>query len=220
MRIVIVGKDILAESFQQKGCLVWDDDAFKPEIDLRRLDEFDVVVNCINRRIGDFEETFYANSLVARALSNYCDIKNKKFVQMSTGCAYDQLDQDNKETDLMAFRSNYALTKLTAEQFCHKNDLILRPALLFGNRNQLNSKQNFVSSRVIVEAALSLIYSGQNGVFNVACEGKVTLQEIAARIDISSWVKQELYSIISLDKLKNFYKPPQIMEELEHYGKI
>lgn len=214
MRIVVVG-NFLKQAFTQKGQLVWDEDLFKPEADLKRLDEFDVIINCIDQKDGDVEEIFYQNVLVARALGKYCNIQNKKFVQMSTGCLYGQLNQENKETDPIVSRCDYTLTKLAAERFCHENDLILRPGLFWGNRNEFSGEQNFVSPEVVVEATLSLIYAGQSGIFNVAYEGKTTISEIATRIDISAWQTQKLCSVMGLNKLKNFYRPPSIKETYE-----
>lgn len=213
MRIVVVG-NFLNQAFTQKGQLVWNEDLFKPETDFKRLNEFDVIINCIDRKDGDFEEIFYQNVLVARALSKYCNIQNKKFVQMSTGCLYDRFDQENKETDSVVSRCDYTLTKLAAERFCHENDLILRLGLFWGNRNEFDGEQNFVNPEVVVEATLSLIYAGQSGIFNVACEGKTTISEISNQIDISAWQMQKLCGVMSLSKLKNFYKPPQLMEKI------
>jgi len=212
MRTIVVGAGFLGMAFKEKGHLVWDRNQFKPETDLKRLDEFDVVINCIGKSDtqwceDNFQDAFYSNALIVRAMSTYCKTKDIKFVHVSTGCLYDKLDEPSTETDPIAARNNYLVTKWSGEQFCHKGDLILRSGLLFGQEkveNNLLCKilefNSYTSTDVFVDAALALIWAGQNGIFNVACDGSATM---------------------CLNKLKNYYKPPKLRSEIERcYGEI
>lgn len=112
MRIIIVGAGFLGKTFERKGHLVWGRDQFKPETDLKRLDEFDVVVNCIGKSNTRWcEDAFYSNALITRAISGYCSMKDKQFVHISTGCLYDQPDIENKESGFTVAHCNYTVTK-------------------------------------------------------------------------------------------------------------
>lgn len=80
MRIIVLGRGFLGRAFANKGFVVWGKEQFRPESNLKRLDEFDVVINCIGKSDTrwcetNFEEAFYSNALVTRALSGYCNMK-------------------------------------------------------------------------------------------------------------------------------------------------
>jgi dTDP-4-dehydrorhamnose reductase len=228
--------------------LVWNKDQFKPETDLERLCEFDVVINCIGKSDtrwceSHFEEAFYSNALTVRALSNYCKVKKLKFVHVSTGCLYDGSNEniDNTENDFIAAHCNYVITKWAAEKFCNPMDLIVRPRLLFGtepcNKNLLcrlpkykkftsDVLDSITSTDILVDATISLLYAGQFGVFNVACEGPISMYNIAELIGIDSpkpakareIIEQEcLYLVnnrMSIEKLRKFYTPPTAVSEI------
>lgn len=83
---------------------------------------------------------------------------------------------------------------------------------------------------MVVDAAIALIYAGQTGIFNVACDGKATIQEIAELIGLNEphpsvmevtaedlRTMEKIYlvnNIMCLNKLKNFYKPPKLRDEI------
>jgi len=244
MRILVVGRGFLGRAFERKGILTWGRKEFQPEVNIKRVDEFDVVVNCIGKSDTrwcetNFMEAFYSNAIIPKGLSAYCNKNNIRFVHVSTGCLYDKVGIENKETDFLSAHCNYTVTKWSGENFCNSNDLIIRPRLLFGTEKSdknlicklpkfdkfLTEVNSYTSVDVIVDAVLALIEAGQKGIFNVACDGTATVKELAGWIGVhgeditaEELVKREnLYlvnNVMCLNKLKNFYEPPKLHDEV------
>jgi dTDP-4-dehydrorhamnose reductase len=181
------------------------------------------------------------NSVFVSVLSSYCEKFGKKLVQISTGCVYDKNNSPQKETDFVSSHCRYVVSKLNAEYSCHPNDLILRPRLYFSdqeNKNNLLSKlpefshhlteiNSYTSTKTIVEATQALLKAKQSGLFNIAQEGYATIEQICKNLGlpekplISGLELQRsqglalVNNIMDISKLKRFYQPRKLKEELQ-----
>ena len=188
-----------------------------------------------------WKNILHTNSIFVSVLSWYCREFGKKLVHISTGCVYDKNNSPQKETDFVSSHCRYVVSKLNAEYSCHPNDLILRPRLYFGDvddKNNLLTKlpkfnkhlteiNSYTSTRTIVEAAETLLRHNQSGVFNVAQEGYATIEQICKnlglpeKLPISGLELQRsqglalVNNIMDISKLKRFYQPRKLKEELQ-----
>ena len=202
MKVIVLGNGFLGTKFSMRGYEVWGRDKFTVQeyTNLRFLDRYDVIINCIAKsntrwceKSANFQEALWSNGEVPRLLSEYCTIHNKQFVHISTGCLYDNGAQDQSEDGHLVAHLNYTVTKWVGEQGCIGDDLILRPRLLFGDhwsRNNLLCKlpnftrfvsevNSYTSTDVVVNAVEHLLKAKQSGVFNVACGGNAMVLELA-----------------------------------------
>ena len=189
----------------------------------------------------NFASALWSNGKVPDILSNYCKTMGKKFVHISTGCLYDDGILPQSEDNLLAAHCNYTVTKWIGEQGCNERDLILRPRLLFGDfkpkgRNNLLCKfpqftrflvdqNSYTSLDVIVDAFEVLVKNKQSGIFNVACDGYASPYEIAQWIGLRGekimakelWESEGLHlvnNMMNLSKLRQFYQPPKLYDEI------
>lgn len=252
MKIVVLGSGYLGSTFAKYGVEVLSREDFTIDHGVFSTDQYldatlnryDVIINCIaksNTRYCEehFNEAYYSNATVPALLSSWCERNGKKFVQISTGCLYDKNNVQQTETDFLAAHCNYTLTKWIGEKNCQLTDLIIRPRLFFDDsarpNNLLNKVRKFErlvnridslsSTDVVVAATLKLISSRCYGVFNVACDGFISMQAVGRLMGLEKEAiaieevrkQQGLYlvnSIMSLDKLKNYYVPPMVEDEI------
>jgi nucleoside-diphosphate-sugar epimerase len=156
-----------------------------------KLEEYDVIVNCIAKtdtkwteNPDNFSETWQTNVELVQKLSEYCGRTDKKFVHISTGDLYGNSFEweKNVETNFnLNSETNYRLTKLVAERLCSPNDLILRIRLPFDARN--HPKNLVIKSRRytkfyqwanvytyvpdLIKATNILLENDKTGIFNV-----------------------------------------------------
>lgn len=251
-KIVVLGEGYLGSTFKQRGFVTLNKEQFNITTFTsdyylsQRLDDYDVIINCIaksNTRYCEenYKDALFSNAEVPGILSTWCNQNNRKFVHISTGCLYDRNDTPQLETDFLAAHCNYTLTKWIGEKNCNfSNDLIIRPRLLFDNStrpvNLLNKLRRFdmlcdeldsvSSTDVVVSAIEALLQNGCVGVFNVACDGYISMHQIGMVmqqykpiISIDEIRKTQglhlVNNIMSLDKLKRYYKPPNIVNEIK-----
>jgi len=211
----------------------------------KELSGADVIINCIaksNTRWCEknFKEAFWSNCNVPRQLSEFCVERGIKFVHISTGCLYDSGMHTHSEDDFMTAHCNYTITKWVGEKWLNEGDLILRPRLLFGDFEDkgnllcklpkfthfLNAFNSYISVSVLVDAIVALLEREQSGVFNVACDGITTVMDLARTIGLDGigiteeelHEREHLYlvnNIMNLDKLKQFYQPPDLLTEIK-----
>jgi dTDP-4-dehydrorhamnose reductase len=189
----------------------------------------------------NFPTALWVNGIIPGIFSDYCAMYNKKFVHISTGCLYDDGAFPQTENSLLAAHCNYTVTKWVGEQGCNKKDLILRPRLLFGDfkpegRNNLLCKlpqftrflinqNSYTSVDTIVDAFEALVKNEQSGIFNVACDGYASPYEIAEWIGLKGekmraaelWESEGLHLVnntMNLSKLREFYQPPDLKDEI------
>lgn len=192
---------------------------------------------------NNFDEALVVNGMFPGILSEVCDEKDIKLVHISTGCLYDITDPPQKETDFTVTHCNYTLTKKLGELGVNPmQELIIRPRLLFGDvvdKNNLLCKMHkfkrlvdapdsLTSTDVIVKAIEALLEADEVGYYNVACDGHISIFEIGRMLGFPSannpamtpeeLRKQEnLYLVnntLDLSKLKQYYQPPNIIDEL------
>lgn len=145
-----------------------------------------------------------------------------------------------KETDFIESHCNYVVAKIAGENFCKpERDLIIRPRLYFSeseDRNNLLCKlpkftkflgnaNTYTSCQTIVEATKALLENEQVGVFNVGQEGYLSLMQVANLLGLDGeliWEhhlhkSEKLFlvnNVMDMSKLKEFYQPRDIEEEL------
>jgi len=252
-KILILGRGYLGREYERHGFEVWGRDKFEMTPDFEctlealhtRLGSYDTIVNCIGKsntrwceESRNFPEALLINGQLPGVLSAYCRQYDKKFVHISTGCLYDNIDKPNEETDFISAHCGYTVTKYAGEMYCNTNrDLILRPRLYFSDvadRNNLLSKlskfssytndayDSFTCTSTIVSATKALLDNGQSGVFNVAQVGRATIAQIAhycglevkATNHAEDLRKREgLYlvnNVMNIDKLMKYFRPADI----------
>lgn len=251
MKIIVVGNGYLGSTFGKYGIEVLGRDKFYIHYGCddayltATFGEYDVIINCIaksNTRFceTEFTKAFMSNSNIPGVLSNWCAKNGKKFVHISTGCLYDKNNIPQKETDDLAAHCNYTLTKWVGEKQCNpERDLIIRPRLFFDGSdrpsNLLNKIKRFdklcreldsvSSTDTVVNATLALIENQATGVFNVACDGYISMHEIGVLMGFDKdWIsideirKQQGLHLVNntmdLSKLKKYFIPPMIEDEV------
>jgi dTDP-4-dehydrorhamnose reductase len=257
-KILVLGKGYLGKEFERHGFETWGKRKFKVDYlnekvsghKLSDLKEYDVIVNCIGKsntrwceKKKNFKEALYVNGELPNVLSMFCNQNNMKFVQISTGCLYDDTTKPNKEDSFLSAHCNYTITKWVGEIGCNpKTDLIIRPRLFFSD---IDSKNNLLSklskfksytgdmqdsvtcTSTIVGAVKELLTANQSGIFNVAQAGSGTIADIAGWCGIK--VKQTntanelreqqgLYlvnNVMDITKLQKFYTPMGIEDSVK-----
>ena len=250
MKTIVLGKGFLGKKFEQKGFEVWGRDKFNllpnKSFQLAKLQDCDIIINCIAKsntrwceKAENFHEALWANGDIPLILSDYCKTHGKRFVHISTGCLYDSGTKPYTEGDFRTTHCNYTVTKWVGEQGLSKEDLVLRPRLLFGDFHDksnllcklpkfthfLNAFNSYISVGVLVEAIITLLACGQSGIFNVACDGVATVADLAELVGLDGELidedelhqRENLYlvnNVMNLDKLKKFYQPPHLSSEI------
>ena len=249
MRAIVLGAGFLGKAFEKAGFEVWGKDKMMlpalPDV-MDRLMPYDVVINCIGKSNtrwcedrDNFQAAMLSNAAIPRILSDYCMGTDKQFVHISTGCLYDHLTRGNTEKSFKTAHCNYTVTKWAGEMGCHEWDLVLRPRLLFSDAvhpKNLLSKiatydrflteyNSYTSLRIIVEATKVLLVAEQTGVFNVACDGCLTVYDIATimglrggKINSKEMHRAQKLFLVSntmdIAKLYKFYQPPTLKDEV------
>ena len=156
-----------------------------------RMDEYDVVVNCIantDTYSENKEKHWKANYELVTFLAEYCDDNRKKLVHISTDYLYQNSVDEAKEEDEPLFEHTwYMFTKLLADEYLKehaKNYLICRlshkpypfPYDSAWDDVITNADYTPVISGLVIE----LIKNGADGLYNVGTEKK-TIYELAQR---------------------------------------
>jgi dTDP-4-dehydrorhamnose reductase len=252
VEIIVLGRGFLGLAFEKKGYKVLSKSDFFIDHNINELYEnyfinkADVIINCIGKsdtrwceKRENFSETLWSNGLLPGILSDFCRERNKKFVHISTGCLYDDKTKLNTEDGFIAAHCNYTATKWIGEKKCNPDrDLIIRPRLYFGDfahKNNLilkmmkfskflDEKNSFTSVHVIVDAIEKLIRENQYGIFNLSCDGSMTIYELAEIIGLSGIKIKEkdlhdsehvylVNNVMDISKVKKFYNPPLLKDE-------
>jgi dTDP-4-dehydrorhamnose reductase len=262
--VLVLGNGFLGKQYKKNGYTVWGRDQL--DIDPNNIegsldvlftkevcDKFDTIINCIgnaNTRMCEdplYWDVVYAiNAHLPKVLSGLCELHGIKFVQISSGCVYDQNNEPQREDSYLSSHCRYVVSKLAGEFNCHSNDLILRPRLYFGETkdgNNLLSKitnfktfltemNSYTSVQTIVEATVALLNNDCSGVFNVAQRGVTNLVDIAEAVGLkvggtlsgSQLRDQEgLYlvnNIMDISKLEQYYTPRPIITEIKRCWNI
>jgi len=251
MKTVVLGGGFLGTAFKKAGMKVWDSKQFyvtEENIDdiIHELDDFKVIINCMGKSNTRWceenaKDAVWSNAVLPTALSEYCSDNDKYLVHISTGCLYDRNDRPQRESDFIAAHCQYTMSKWLGESMLDlDHDLVIRPRLFFGDfedRNNLlcklpnfdrfvNELNSYTSVHTIVNATRELIKADQRGIFNVACDGWMTVHQVAELMGIEGDVMSEeelhheqgLYLVnntMDISKLKQFYKPPKLEDEIK-----
>ena len=263
MKILVIGNGFLGQEYASMGYETicnsrWDVYDLIDQVKLSffsegkeyidKINNADAIINCVgmsDTRLCEtnFEDAYFANALVPKILSKICNLYNKKFVHISTGCLYDEIGRPCTEEDFLAAHCAYTVTKYAGEKYCAPRDLILRPRLLFSDKKQ-EKRNNLVQkllkfntfvdefnsvtwNKTIVEATIALLEADQVGVFNVANEGIHTIYDIATKMLGKTGEKMSgaelrksqglhlVNNVMDLTKLKKFYQPPTVEEAIK-----
>lgn len=256
--VIVLGKGYLGKEFERHGIETWGRDKFNIEypynstnIDkqLELLKNYKVVINCIAKsntrwceQNENFEEALFVNGCIPKILSRFCNKHDIQFVQISTGCLYDDITKPNNEKSFISAHCNYTITKWIGEVYCNKQDLIMRPRLYFSDikdKNNLLCKlpsfnhyvgdvvNSLTCTSTIVGAVKELIFFQQHGIFNVAQQGSATMADIASwcNLPVNSTItseelrnKENLYlvnNVMDISKLLPFYVPLNIENSIK-----
>lgn len=251
-KILVLGRGYLGTEFERHGIETWGKDKFQIQFSdkailgyqLEELKNYDVVVNCIGKsntrwceEDENFSEALFVNGYLPGIISDFCKENNIRFVQVSTGCLYDNVEEPNTESAFKGAHCNYTITKWIGELQCNKQDLIVRPRLYFSDvedRNNLLCKlpkfntytgdklDSFSCTSTIVGAVKALTTAEQSGIFNVAQIGSATIARIAhwcglpiKGVHTANQLreKEDLYlvnNVMDVSKLLKFYQPTDI----------
>lgn len=264
-RLLVLGRGYLGREFERYGHTVVGRDGFQfdPDdpgeameqlVDLLHRDQPDAVVNCIGcadtracEDLDNWDNTFQVNTMLPAHLSEWLEYREETFVHISTGCLYDGqtgVDPATEESPLET-HCHYTVSKQAGENNCNKeHDLILRPRLLFSDREHpanlltklqkfdrfINAPNSYTSLRTIVEATESLVLAKQVGVFNVAQDVRamyLSPWDIARNLGIKGEEmsveelreEQGIYlvnNVMDINKLRQFYEPRVIGDEIAY----
>lgn len=168
------------------------------------------------------------NGILPSRLSTLCAEHGKRLVHISTGCLYDCNDYPQTETEFTVSHCRYTVAKWVGENGLNPDrDLILRPRLLFNDQahpknllwklrhftSYLDELNSFTHTADVVRATTALVAAGCVGIFNVACEGYLTVYDLAHLIGLRGGklnantlrTREGIYlvnNILNLDKLK------------------
>ncbi len=192
----------------------------------------------------NWDTVFAINGELPKYLSRRCDKLGKQFVHISSGCVYDKNNTPQTEESPLASHCKYVVSKLAGEFGCSENTLILRPRLFFGSihdkgnlfdkmdnfKEFLTEMNSFTSVETVAISASHLIKNNCKGVFNVADEGYTNMSEIAKiwygddryknTLSASSLCESQglvlVNNILNIDKLKQYYQPPNVIDDILH----
>ncbi|MDA1192341.1 MAG: sugar nucleotide-binding protein, partial [Candidatus Poribacteria bacterium] len=180
------------------------------------------------------------SGILPARLSELCAEHGKKFVHISTGCLYDRNDYPQAETDFTVSHCRYTVAKWVGECGVDPSrDLVLRPRLFFGGTEDpknllcklprfasyLEELNSYTNVEEVVNATRVLLDADASGVFNVACDGYLTVYDIAqliglrgGKIHADTLHRQEglflVNNILDLSKLKQFYQPKRLVDSV------
>jgi len=218
MKVVVLGNGLLgSELINQTGwdCISRKDgfDALRPKFSL--LNKYDVIINCIANTDSysqDMDAHMNVNYKFVVKLSDYCNKKGKKLVQISTEFVYANNLEQPDETD-REFPDNtwYAKSKLLADQYItvtNPTALICRElhkSLDIKTYNQIwDIKTSGDTVDKIANLIIKLVKKQANGIFNVGTGSKPLhqLAPTASVIEPPAQVPKD--TRMNLDKLNSF----------------
>lgn len=155
----------------------------------RKIDEYDVIVNCIaftNTYSDDKETHWNVNYRRTCDLVDYCFSTKKKLIHISTDYVYSGSVENASEEDVPVHCQNwYGYTKLISDAYVQLRSwryLLIRTSFKprpFPYPKAINTQiGNFDYVDVITEKIINLINKNKDGVYNVGTEKK-TIAELA-----------------------------------------
>lgn len=245
-KTLVLGRGFVGKEFERYGFTVKDrsyvnvDEIIEGTYSKVFIEElldgkYDNIVNCIGisdtRYCEDKNNWLKVQTIngdFVRHLSNICKFYGKKFVHISTGCLYENTQGLKYENGKTETHCNYTVSKMIGELHCNKDDLILRPRLLFNKYKDpknllyklekfnkfLNEFNTVCSTEEIVNSTIELLKRNLNGVYNIGNTGTYTISQLADAFRQPEWYEvmdqhelicsQKLHlvnNVMSLDKL-------------------
>ncbi len=266
-KVLVLGKGFLGREFERQGFTVWGRDKFEYNrtidgkkhgksswfiYDRDEAMKYDVVINTIGMTSTracekNPQEALNVNGHLVESLHRI--FEHAKFVQISTGCLYDNYLDINTEEAFVSAHCAYTVSKWVGEMSCDKTkDLIIRPRLLFGSecvpQNFLyrlqsykyaveDRQDSFTSIIDLVSALKNLIAWNAVGIYNVANSGSLSVKEVCDLLGIKDKepvnikrIRQTegiylVNNVMDISKLKIGYYPRGIKEALkEEFNKM
>lgn len=182
------------------------------------LDEFETVVNCIaytKTYEENFENNWQINLEFLDKLIDYCNLKEKKLVHISTDYIYSNSVENATEKDIPVHLNTwYGYTKLVGDalvQLRCKKHLVCRlshkPNPFPYDNAWIDIKTNCDYVDIISELVIKLINSKSTGVYNVGTEVK-SIYELAKKTKSEVRPSNKPYqspsdTSMNINKLKN-----------------
>ena len=250
--LLVLGAGYVGSEFRRCGYEVWDRSRFavapssRLEFD-QSINQYDTIVNCIGKsdtrwceRPENWRETLSVNGRLPGLLRDLCNRHGIRLVHISTGCLYDHNDVPQSETNPIASHSRYTLSKWVGENELDVSaDLIIRPGRIFNGHDHpknllvklpcfpsyTDEINSFTHTEDVVHAIEALLRAECTGVFNVACDGMMTILDAARlmglsgpRIDAETLRQREGVHVVDftmdLAKLKQYYTPKKLTESI------
>lgn len=160
-----------------------------------KLDSYDVIINCIantDTYSTDKTKHWNVNYKAVSELVDYCNIHNKKLVQISTDYVYTNSSPNASEDDVPVHQETYyAYTKLLADGYIElksNNYLIIREThktYPFPYSNAwINQVGNFDYTHIIANIIIKLVNSDKHGIWNVGTDVK-TMYDLALKSNLT-----------------------------------
>lgn len=227
MRVVILGDGLLGSYLKDKT--QWDFISRKKDrIDFSNLDsysskleEYDVVVNCIANTDTYSEDKnlhWEINYEGVANLIDFCNSSNKKIIHISTDYIYTFSKENASENDVPVHSRNwYGYTKLLGEGYVllrAKNYLVIRTTQkktpFTYPKAYINQVGNFDYVDKIGDLIIRLIESGATGIYNVGTDKK-SMYDLALQTNDKVVATMDLFDpttptnlTMDLSKMKKF----------------
>ena len=171
---------LIKGTIRNKNKKIFSDDIYKNSIirdvdvtNFKKLEKIitkfkpDFIINCIgitNKQISRIPKSivFKINSLLPFFLSQISEIKNNKFIHISTDCVFDGKDSEYYEDSYKTATDIYGVTKSIGEEINKsENSLVIRTSII---GHEITKKEGllewFLNQKKNVDGYKNVIYSG------------------------------------------------------------
>jgi dTDP-4-dehydrorhamnose reductase len=186
------------------------------------LYQYDTIINCVantNTYANDKKSIIDINFKAVCNLVDFCNLYNKKLLQISTDYIYDGSVENASEEDVPVHAQNwYSYSKLLADgyvqNFCDNYLLIrtsFKPNPFPYPKAITTQKGNFDYTDKVVEKIIKLVNNNAIGVYNVGHEKPWTIYEMALETN---------KDVAPCDDILNESMPTNITMNMEKYNEF
>lgn len=186
------------------------------------LYNYDTIINCIantNTYSDDKQSILDTNFKAVVNLIEFCNLYNKKLIQIGTDYVYDRSIENASEEDILVHARNwYSYSKLLVDgyiqNFCNNYLLIrtsFKPNPFPYPKAITTQKGNFDYTDKIVEKIIKLINNNASGVYNVGHNTPWTIYEMALETN---------KDVVPCDDILNESMPTNITMNMEKYNEF
>jgi len=179
------------------------------------IDNYDTILNCVaftDTYSKDKESNWKINYEAVANLVDYCNLKDKKLIHISTDYVYSNSKSDASEEDVPVHCENwYGYTKLLSDgyiQLRSKNYLLIRTSFKpnpFPYDKVVSQIGNFDYVDIISKLIIELINKDAKGIYNVGTEIKSML-ELANKTKIVNQTIDKIHETMPTDITMNCEK--------------